>query len=228
MIKISLTGIKNIKVGDLANILSLMGAAIFGNPTVFTGTQPYTLLQIKALLETFHTDQLAFYTGGLLQRTAYFASRDAIFTCLLAYAPYVDGIAKGNLEILHLSTLPTTEDLIDYIALLQNGAIAEEIKATPGFQGQLLTSCKYFGPNANYLVIVSEDVPLPENVKISSSGQVVLPLGAMNNIIVMVSDERNKSIVGLTPRKLYFTHYVLNYGKYFGHISNGEKGTCGN
>ncbi len=146
---------------------------------------------------------------------------------LLAFGEYVNELAKGDLEILHLSTLPTTEDLVDYLAELIAGQMATRIKGTQGYRGQLLIECDYFAKDAEYIMILSEDIPLPSNVTFDHAGTLVIPGININTIIISIDGARKKSITGLTPGKLYYIHYALKYGKYVGLISAGVEASCG-
>ena len=227
VIKISFTLIRAIKVADLYNVLKLMSAAIFGNPNTFKGVQPFTADELKTLGVTFTEAQSAFLMGGLNQKQAYMTAWEAITNALISFGGYVNGIAKGDLEILHLSTLPTTEETIDYLAELKAGQHAVGIKGTPGFRGQLLLECGYFAPNAEYIMILSAETPLADNVKIDHAGNLSIPGGNVNDIIIAMDESRKKNIVGLTPGKNYYTHFALKYGKYVGLLSTGVEVSCG-
>ncbi len=227
MIKISFTKIRGIHVNDLLKVLNLMSAAIFGNPTTFKGVLPKTAVQLKTLADTFLDAQLAYLTGGLNQKAAYLAAWAAITDVLLEFAEYVNILAKGDLEILHLSTLPTTEDLVDYLAEIVAGQMATGITGTQGYRGQLLIECDYFAKDADYVMILSEDTPLSSNVIIDHSGVLTIPGSNLNTITITIDGARKKSIVGLTPGKLYFIYYALKYGKYVGLLSTGVEASCG-
>jgi len=227
VIKISFTLIRGIKVGDIYNALTLLSAAIFGNTTTFTGTPPMTAAELKAIGVTFTDAQSAFLMGGLNQKQAYMTAWEGITTVLLSFGVYVNGIAKGNLEILHLSTLPTTEDTIDYLAELKAGQLAVGMKGTPGFRGQLLLECGYFAPNAEYIMILSADSPLAATVTIDHAGNLKIPGGYLNDIIIAMDESRKKDIVGLTPGKNYYAHFALKHGKYVGLLSTGLEVSCG-
>ena len=74
VIKISFTLIRAIKVGDLYNVLKLMSAAIFGNPSVFKGDLPMTAADLKTLGVTFADAQSAYLMGGLNQKKSLYGS----------------------------------------------------------------------------------------------------------------------------------------------------------
>ena len=227
VIKISFTLIRAIKVGDLYNVLKLMSAAIFGNPSVFKGDLPMTTADLKTLGVTFADAQSAYLMGGLNQKKAYMAAWEAITDALISFGGYVNVLAKGDLEILHLSTLPTTEDKIDYLAELKAGRQAQGIKGTQGYRGQLLLECGYFAPNAEYIMILSENAPLADNVKIDHAGNLSIPGGNVNGIIIAMDDSRKQDITDLIPGKNYYVHVALKYGKYVGLLSNGVEVSCG-
>jgi hypothetical protein len=228
VVKISASKIKRTKVGELANMATLMSAALFGNLLVFFGLMPFTAAQVLALINDYIAKKAAYEVGGLLQKPAYTAAKKAIINCILAFGIYVDSIALGNLVILGLSTLPTDEDTIDIAALIAAGAKAENVSVKQGITGQIVSTCKSFGKGVNYLVVISEGAPLDPRVTVSSTGLLKIPSGLLNTVYVDTSRGRNKRLNGLTQGALYYISYVLIYDDTVGVFGDEKIASCGN
>ena len=228
MVKISKPKIKATKVGELANMATLMSAAIFGNLIVFFGSKPFTTVEILAFITEYNSRKSDFEVGGLLQKPAYMAAKKALINCILSFGEYVDTIALGDLVILALSTLPTDEDTVDIKALIAAGSKAEDVKAKQGITGQMKTTCKAFGKGVSYLLVISEGGPLPAGVTISSKGLLKIPGGTTNSIYVDTTKGKNKILYGLTPGVLYHICYVLICDDTVGIFGDEVIGSCGN
>ncbi len=228
MVKISAPKIKKTKVGELANMATLMSAALFGNLLVFFGLMPFTAAEVLILIDDYIAKKAAYKVGGLLQKPAYRASKKALVNCIVSFGIYVDTIALGDLVILALSTLPTDEDTVDIAALIAAGAKAENVAAKQGITGQIVTTCKSFGKGVNYLMVISEGAPLDPRVTISSTGLLKIPDGLINAVYVDTSRGRNKRLNGLTPGILYHISYVLIYDNTVGVFGDEKIASCGN
>jgi len=228
MIKVSRTKIKKIKVGELADAATEMANAVCTATATFTGTQPFTLAAVLLLVTAYSGAKSEFSLGGLLQKPLYLSTKTALVNCMLSFATYVDKIAVGNLVILDLSTLPTTQDLRDYLAEIIAGATAGGIKYIAGFTGQMMVDCIPFGPGVDYLFILSEGSLLPSGVIISATGQITIPSGCTTTISVCATKSRKKNIFGLTPLVMYYGYYALVYGETVGLLSAPVQMTCGN
>ena len=110
MITISVTKIRTTPLKSLAKMASDLIAAMRGE--IFTDPQPFTEAQLEALLTTFMSTQSLASSGGKLARPPYIAATNSLINALVMYAPYIDKIAKGDVIVLALTPLPTTEKRI--------------------------------------------------------------------------------------------------------------------
>jgi len=219
--KVSAYLIRKILVDDIAKKAQKMSDAIFGDTDVFTGTPPFTLAALALIISTFLSAQAAYGVGGSLKKNAFLNSKKALYNAVLEFAPYVDGIAKGNAVTLGLSTLPLLSDEIDYAALIAAGGLAENISALQGKAvRQIVTNCNSFGEKIGYTVIVSEGAMLPVGFALTSDGTVITPAG--NRCFVNSFGARKKTFSNLLPKTEYFVYYALTFGKTVGLVSAGK------
>jgi len=224
---ISLRLIKAFLMSEISAKALAMSAAIFGLPLVFTGTKPYTALQITGLVNTFNTAKANYKVGGLLFKPAYLAAKLALLNCILAFGPYVDSIALGDETISDMSTLPNNKP-IDYVALILAGLKATFITGTKGvISGQLVTNCKSIASGVGYFAILSEGAQLMAGFTITSNGQVCIPEGMTNRVFINVTASRRKIFNNLLPNTQYYLTYVLICGDTVGLMSDPVPVSCG-
>ena len=121
--------------------------SILGNTLLFKGIQLFTPKEIKKLIKTY-VDAKAFYKlNGLLGKMAYINAMKALIDAMVEFAPYVNGIAKGNKKILAASTLPTTEVVKDVAKMFKEGLTASSITVK---QGKVTAVHKVFKLTAIY------------------------------------------------------------------------------
>lgn len=218
--KVSTRLIRRILQRDIAKRIQKMSDAITGDVAVFSGAQPFTAAAILALVTVFLGAEAAYSVGGSLKRKAFLDAKKALYACMLEFAGYVDGVAKGNAVILALCTLPLLSDEVDIAALIAAGGIAANITAKQGRAvRQIITNCDSFGLGVGYTVIISEGMPLPEGFALTSDGTFISPTGM--RCFVNSLGPRKKTINNLLPKTEYFVYYVLTYGKTVGVLSAG-------
>ncbi len=218
--RVSTRLIRRILQRDIAKRIRKMSDAITGDTGVFTGVQPFTAIAIAALVLAFVEAEAAYSVGGSLKRKAFLDSKTALYDCMLQFASYVDGVAKGNAVTLALSTLPLLSDEIDFAALIAAGGIAANITAKQGKPiRQIITNCDSFGLGVGYIVIVSEGMPLPAGFALTSDGTFTSLTGM--RCTVNSFGVRKKTINDLLPKTEYFVYYVLTYGRTVGLVSGG-------
>lgn len=212
--------IRRILLRDIAARTRTMSNAIFEDPTTFTGTIPTTAAAIETIVVAFLTTQATAKVGGSVKKMAFVAAKKAIYSLVLEFAPYIDGIAKGDLVLLNLSTLPTTADEVDIEALITAGGVAANIKVKQGsLPREIVCNCDSFGRGVGYLVILSEGMPLQAGFSVNNQGQITNPAG--NRIFINFLKDRKKTFTDLLPKTEYFVYYVLTYGNVVGIISVG-------
>lgn len=212
--------IRRILLRDIAARTRAMSNALYGDPSTFKGILPATAAAIEAIVVAFLSAQATAKVGGSVKKMAFVDAKKAIYALVLEFAPYVDGIAKGDLVILNLSTLPTTADEVDIAAAIAAGGVAANIKVKQGkLPREVAINCDSFGLGVGYLVILSEGMPLQAGFSVNNQGQITNPAG--NRIFINFLKDRKKTITDLLPKTEYFAYYVLTYGNVVGVISVG-------
>jgi len=227
IIRVSIRKIKRTSAATLSAKARLMILAITSLTKVFKGTQPLTKTQILALIKAFDEAKALYKLTGLLGKSDYLQAKGDLINSMLAFAPYVDAIANGDKEILAMSTLPTTEILIDIAKLIRAGATAIDITLTLGLARQLIADCTPFGDGVHYIAILSEGFPLADGFYINSSGQIVYPEVSTNRVFIDITWGRKKTFTGLNPLKYYYVYYILVFGDVVGKISKGVSESSG-
>ena len=221
IIKISIKKIKRINASKLGDAALLMVMSISGNTLLFKGDQPYTPKEIKALVKTFANKKVAYKLNGLGGKMDYLKAMKALIDAMVKFAPYVNGIAKGDKKILAASTLPTTEIVKDVAKMFKEGLTASDVEGKQIKSGQLLTDCTPFGDGVSYFMVLSEDKPLPGDFCINSSGQIMLSGEIMSRVFVDITASRKKTVDGLVRGKSYFIYYIMVFGGMVSGISKG-------
>ena len=219
VIKISIKKIKRINASKLGDAALIMVMAISGNTLVFKGDQPLTPKQIKALIKTFTNAKTFYKLNGITGKMAYLNAMTALINGMLAFVPYVNNIAKGDKRILAASTLPTTEVAKDVAKMFKEGLTASGITGLIDKNGRLETDCDPFGDGVNYIVVLSEGIPLPINFCINSRGQIEQTSGILNRIFIDITSSRKKVFTGLSILKSYFIYYIMVFGDKVSFIS---------
>lgn len=223
---ISISKIKKIKNNDLADNAKEASDAIFGNPTDFPAPYPTTAATLTTSVTNYTGTKAAFKVGGRLAKPAFTTARKVLVGEVVKLGVYVNETAKGNLDILHSSTLPTNEDEKDFKALIAGGAIALNIRYFKGLSGQILTDCDTFGVGVEYLTILSEGGILPEGASIDLNGQISIPGGFAGSICTNIFLTRKKTFSNLKPGVFYYVYYVLVYKGTVGRLSEPLKAVC--
>jgi len=183
---------------------------IKNNPTVFDPTKaPVTDTQFTTLISNEENTYAAYKKGGMAQKPAYLTARAALIAGLDSTAIFVDNIANGDKNIIILAgykpTNATTGNPVKPTA-------PQTITVTNGVStGELNAECETFGTNHIYGCIVSPGMPLAAGITISATGQLLIPGGQTNLIILDINTQRKKQFTGLTKGvDYYFYFYVSN------------------
>ena len=209
MIKVSVTKIRNTPVGKLAAMGDELKVSITGS--IFIDPQPMLPAALQTLITNFTTTKANFKSGGYLVKPPYTEATKALINGLVEYAPYVSGIAKGDVTILALTPLPTTEKL-NYSALILGGAVATGMYAKKGMTGQFIVDCKSFGPKVGYFAVICEGGAMPAGVTLDRKGKLKIPAGCLMNIFTSSTTSKKKTFSDLIPGVTYYVYYVLTYG----------------
>ncbi len=217
--KISTRLTRRILLRDIAARIKTMSDVVNVDTDVFTGIQPFNAAAIAVIVATFLSTQSAYKVGGSMKKMAFLDAKKAIYACILAFAPYIDGVAKGDTVILKLSTLETLEDEIDVPALIAAGGVVANIKAKQGkLPREIITNCDSFGMGTGYIAILSEG-ELPAGFTVNKLGQISNP--GSKKVFINFLKDRKKTFTGLAPCTEYFIYYVLTFGNTVGLISAG-------
>lgn len=212
VIKISIKKIKRINASKLGDAALKMVMSISGSKQVFKGVQPFTPDEIKTLITAYSEAKVYYKLNGLMGKMAYINAFNALIDAMVAFAPYVNRIAKGDKRILAASTLPTTEVAKDVAKMFKEGHTASDVEGKQVKNGQLLTDCTPFGDGVDYIMVLSEDEPLPIDFCINSSGQIMQNGGIMNRIFIDIAASRKKKVDGVVVGKLYYIYYLMVFG----------------
>ena len=222
IIKVSISGIKEITVEHLPTVCGKMQSGIFDNPTIFDGELPFTTLQVTAFITNFNKYHLAFQMGGLQQRIPYETARTGIIGCMLEFAPYVSKIANGDESILALTGLPLTGKGNLSKQYILAGKIPTVVEGTPGITGTINCTCDPFGPNATYIAILVPGGPLPNGFGSYLNGHVILPPNTIQYYLCL-NGKRNISFENLPTTETYWLYYLVMSGGYVSGYSVGKK-----
>ena len=209
MIKVSISKTRATPLDKLAAMGSDLKVAMTG--PLFTDPQPLTPTELQTLITNFTGTQSTAKSGGKLAKPPYVAATKALKDGLVLFAPYINKIAKGDVVILALTPLPTTERK-DFAALILAGALAAGLFSKKGMIGQFIVDCISFGPKVGYFAVICEGGVLPVGVTLSRTGQLKIPAGCTMNIFTSSTSLKRKKFSNLTPGVSYFVYYVLTYG----------------
>jgi hypothetical protein len=209
MVQISISLTRRTPLDKLAQMGLDLKVSMTGE--LFTGVQPLTPTELQTLITNFSNAKSAASSGGKLAKPAYNTATKALKDGLVLYGPYIDGIAKGDVVILALTPLPTTERK-DFASLILAGALAAGMFSKKGMTGQFFVDCTSYGPKVGYFAIICEGGVLPAGVTLSRTGQLKIPAGCTMNIFTSSTSYKRKKFSNLTPGVSYYVYYVLTYG----------------
>ncbi len=209
MVTISVTKIRSTPLKNLAQMGMDLKVSMTGE--LFIGDQPLTPAELQTLISNFTSTKALASSGGKLAKPAYTAATKALKDGIVLFAPYIDEIAKGDIVILALTPLPTTERK-DFASLILAGALAVGMISKKGMTGQFFVDCKSYGPKVGYFAIICEGGVMPLGVTLSRTGQLKIPAGCTMNIFTSSTSMKRKKFSNLTPGVAYYVYYVLTYG----------------
>lgn len=203
---------------------------IYTNAATFV-TPPITQAIFAANILTYTNTRKAHEQGGTAQLPAFTAARKILIDNLDVLASYVDGIAKGDAQLVKLAGFDATNDVTDITLKAINIAPATPqnitFKRIENNSGQMVAECELYGTGYRYISFLVESNPLPAGVLVDDNGNITIPAGVTVDVVINVSLQRKKLFKGLTPGSNYTVYYVVLNTKGASGISAGKAMMCG-
>jgi len=203
---------------------------IYTNAATFAAP-PITQAVFAANILTYTNTRKAHEQGGTAQLPAFTAARKILIDNLDVLATYVDGIAKGDAQLVKLAGFDATNDVTDIASKAINTAPATPqnvtFKRIENNSGQMVAECELYGTGYRYISFLVENNSLPAGVLVDDNGNITIPAGVTVDIVINVSLQRKKLFKGLTPGSNYTVYYVVLNTKGASGISAGKTMMCG-
>lgn len=203
---------------DLIDVFAIgVRDGIFNNPVTFSAP-PVNQTAFQALIDAYVNTRGAYKMGGKAQKPAFEQAKINLMKALDSTADYVTGVANGNeLLIILAGFTPTKSNQSTVPPPVQPTGV----RLTRSNTGELLSECDNQPVVDTYLAFLTPNAPIPLNISISGTGQLVVtsgmqgPQGAQGSntpaqveFIIDLNKNRKKKFMGLTPGTTYFITYV--------------------
>ena len=140
-------------------------------------------------------------------------------------ANFVDGVAKGNADMITLS---------GFKPIHVNGRVPTQIPGEvkvikhikESTKGQIIVECELMGDNVHYGCIMVQGIPLLAGFSIDSSGLIIFP-PCTAKVYHSVSNQKKKSFVGLVTGVDYYIYFYVVNAAGAGPISTALIVNCG-
>jgi len=196
---------------------------ISNNATTFLNP-PYTSMQYGTFIQNYVTTRGAYKMGGKAQKPAFDEAKAALMGALDTTADYVNGIAKGNANIIILAgfkpTYYNTGGGSNPPAQAQTITVDRNMPA-----GQISVECEAYTDKETYGCILSEGQALTSAISITPSGQLKLPTGT-NTVYFSFSQQRKKLFTGLTSNLTYYVYFYVVNAAGVSPLSEGKSVVC--
>lgn len=142
---------------------------IYDNATFFV-TPPMAQAVFEALIQDYSDKRSAYENGGSAQKGPYQHAKQLLMNGLDTQADYVNGVANGDENLILLAGfVPTKGYRSSAPSPVQPTGV---VLKRPG-TGVITAECANQKVATNYICIVTINNPLPSNVKLNDSGQLV-------------------------------------------------------
>jgi len=196
---------------------------IIGNPTTFT-SPPFTNDQYGVFVQNYVTTRGAYKMGGKAQKPAFLEAKTALMGAMDTTADYVNGIAKGNADIITLAGFKPTHQGTGGGSNppVQAQTITVD-RSLPS--GQIGAECESYTKAESFGCILSEGQLLTSAVSITPSGQLKLPTGTAT-VYFSLSRQRKKLFTGLTSNLTYYVYFYVVNAAGVSPLSEGKSVVC--
>ena len=229
-LKVSVAKIKDIPYGELGRVAQDVSKSIYDlNVGTFKGIKPVTQLLFDAATASYISERTTYKLGGLMNKKNFEDAYDLLIGMMIQLAPYVNGIANGDEDILKLSMLPYTTGANETGLIIHSGVLPWGLEYKVGTTGKAHVTCAYYGPATKYICIVSEGKPMPLGTKMLENGQISFPGGVEAPPFIMnIDGARDKIITGMKPKVDYYLTYIVMCGGFVSDLSEAVIIVCGN
>lgn len=224
------------KVNDFPIFATGVRDGLYSNPTQFA-TPPMTQADLQAVIDTYNNTRAAYENGGSAQKGPYQAAKAALTDTLDVLAEYVDSVADGNENIILLSGFKPTKSSPSEIPAPTQLTM---VTLTRGASGELFAECETQSGAVWYGAILTSGEPIPVNVQIDGSGQLVLvgdePATASatvasatanpTNVVFDFNTSRKKRFKGLLPGATYYLTMFASNASGVGSLSFSVSAMC--
>lgn len=231
-----LLNFKRLKISDRSSFATGVKDGVYGNPTVFPAP-PITEAAFEGLINNFVAKRGAYENGGKAQEAAWNNANMALIDALVETATYVNTLVNGDENIVILAGYQPNKQNISSVTKptkITNVSLKRDIDETTGM---LIADCKAQDGVNTYVCILTEGAPLPSNITINGTGQMILlsdetpgtsgPLPSSLRInIIDYNQNRRKVFIDLTPLKTYYVVFFgINAGG-VGSLSDAGSAVC--
>lgn len=215
---------------------------IFNNPAEFD-SPPITKPEFELLITDYNDKRGAYEKGGSAQKGPYQEAKGKLMTSLDTFAVYVNDKAKGNENVILLSGfVPTKSYRSEAPKPIQPSGVVLKRPAT----GVITAECANQNEATNYMCLVSFNSPLPSNLILNDSGQLVYmsdkdaapastgsddPSSAAVTVIgefyIDIKPGRKKTFKNLKLGSRYYFYFVASNAKGVSTFSDAVSIICG-
>lgn len=209
---------------EVQDLITEVSTGILAYPLKFTAA-PFTKLESDAVVSEFISCKNAFHNGGKAQEPAWNKAFADGIQFLDKTADYVDGVAKGDADIITLS---------GHKPIHVNGRVPAQIPGEvlvithikDSSRGQIIVESEKMGDNVHYGCIMVQGMPLPAGFSIDDKGLMIFP-PCTAKIYHSVSNQKKKNFTNLVTGVDYYIYFYVVNAAGAGPISTALVINCG-
>jgi hypothetical protein len=169
-IKCSRTAYTTAKAGTLNTPAQAVVTGITEHAALFPMV-PVPPAIFGSLISTYSTTYSAYKSGGMAQKPAFEQAKTALLDAMNSTATYVDSVAQGDANIIMFAGFVPTKGTASSAPA---PVPATGLRAWRGATGELYFECDNQDVADAYGAIVTEGAPLPADISMNSSGQIIV------------------------------------------------------
>lgn len=234
-IKCSRTAYRNSKAGTLNTPAQAVVTGITDHAALFPNL-PISPALFGPIIASYSSTYSAYKNGGKAQKPAYEQAKAALLDAMDQTATYVDSIAQGDANIIMFAGFVPTKGTASSTPAPD---MASGLRAWRGSMGELYFECDNQDVADAYGAIVTEGAPLPAEIAMNGSGQIIVSdnerpipppppadggqpeppqlstsfatMGQVNITMLGLdfSKARRKRFLGLIPGRTYYCTYYV-------------------